>query len=265
MHWQWRKRRRVVQCMATGILLVPLFWPDSIWRGTYLSSQFFYIALSDPLAVLEVTLAGKLIWRPLMWSVIPLVVTSLVLGRFFCGWICPLHTVIEYTTVLKQPKTQQHFNSFLPYWLLSCVLLASAVIGWPVFTTISPIGIVSHAVVFGAGIELALVFIIVSGEWLFDRKAWCRFLCPVGALYGLLGRWKVVRVVVVPSQCNQCGQCQKACSMGAKPGSPELLDAMMCTNCGDCIDACTQQAVKYTWNVANHGGVRNECLESGKR
>ncbi|MGL5514715.1 MAG: 4Fe-4S binding protein, partial [Sporomusa sp.] len=70
--------RRIVQVMALALLMVPLVWPlNPVWFGTYLSSQLFGFALTDPLAALEVMLAGKMIWGPLIWSIIPLLIVTI--------------------------------------------------------------------------------------------------------------------------------------------------------------------------------------------
>ena len=88
---KWRTNRRIIQLAALGLLFLPTLWPiHNIWIGSYLSSQIFDIALTDPLAALEVILAGKIIWAPLLWSLLPLLIVGMILGRIFCSWICPL-------------------------------------------------------------------------------------------------------------------------------------------------------------------------------
>lgn len=61
--------RRTIQLLAFFLLFLPLVWPANLmWFGTYLSSQAVGMALTDPLAAIEVMLAGKLIWWPLIGS-----------------------------------------------------------------------------------------------------------------------------------------------------------------------------------------------------
>jgi ferredoxin-type protein NapH len=247
--------RRSVQCAALGLLLLPVVWPHNpVWMGTYLSSQFFGVALTDPLAALEVMLATKTVIWPLFWSVFPLVIITTMLGRVFCGWICPLNTVFEFTGMLMKPYIRIMGNDWTPYWLLGTFLITAAVTRQPVFTILSPIGVASRAMAFGAGIEILSVIVLVLLEF-YRQKFWCRMLCPVGAFYGLLGSWRLLHVAVNTVQCTQCGRCHAACSMGIDIGSSNQWDRLACTNCGDCVTACTRYAVYYTWNVKKRGEV----------
>ncbi|SDD57554.1 4Fe-4S binding protein [Sporomusa acidovorans] len=258
-----RSARRTVQLLAFLLLLLPFVWPaNRLWFGTYLSSQAAGIALTDPLSAIEVILAGRLIWWPLIGSVIPLVITALLLGRVFCSWICPLNTVLEWAAVIKAPKVRGTRNGWLPFGILALFLLAAVLTSLPLFTILSPIGILSRAIAVGAGLEFLFIVALVALEWLYDRKAWCRNLCPVGALYGLLGKWRPVSIGIDHSRCLRCQQCSNACSMRVAVGSGKLLDQLTCTNCGDCVDACAAKAVSFTWKNKQKGGaVQRESME----
>lgn len=263
MRIPWRMLRRGSQLTAAGLLVLPVVWSaNPVWLGTYLSSRFLGMALADPWAAVEVTAAGKTVWWPLLGATVPLVLAAALLGRVFCGWICPLNTVFELAACVKKPAVRSEPNTFQPYWLLAALLATAALAGFPVYTAVSPIGIVARALAFGAGIELAGVFVLVAADLWYERKGWCRRFCPAGAFYGLLSRWRVLRVGADEERCRHCGRCRAACSMGVDIGSGRPLDAMACINCGDCIDACPEQAVRYTWNAT--GKERGEHDESGQ-
>lgn len=262
---KWRTSRRVIQLAALGLLLLPIVWPrHNIWVGSYLSSQFFNIALTDPLAALEVMLAGKIIWAPLLWSLIPLLIVGMILGRVFCSWICPLNTLFEWLSDIRKPEKRGGKNNLQPYWLLAWLLPMALITGLPLFTMISPIGIVMRGLVFGVGLEIVLLVGLVALELFYDKKFWCRRCCPVGALYGLLGRWRALKIKVDAMQCTSCGSCRKSCTMGVNPGSEGITDTLFCTNCGDCIDVCAAKTVGYTWDWKG-GGKHNEYMENNKK
>jgi len=256
--------RRLVQFLAFGLLFLPLFWPvNHVWFGSYLSSRVLGVDLTDPLAALEVMLAGKAIWGPLIWSVIPLVLAALVLGRVFCGWICPMNTVFELAARLKASKVRGGGNGWMPYGVLILFLLLAFITGLPLFTMISPIGILSRAIAFGAGLELIFIAALIALEWFYDRKAWCRNICPAGALYGLLGKWRMLTVAVDHSNCRACRKCYDACTMRVTVGGSAWLDRLTCTNCGDCVAACPEKAVCFTWRNKQKGGTKQREFVDG--
>lgn len=259
----WRK---LVQFTAAGILTLPLWWPGNpVWLGTYLSSRFFGVAFTDPLAALEVMLANREFIGPLFWSVLPLVIVAMILGRIFCSWICPLNTVFELAAKVSKPARKLE-NGWQPYILLAGFVFMSGAISLPVFTILSPIGILSRALVFGAGLEITLLALLIALELVYAQKTWCKEACPVGALYGIFSRFRLLRIKMDGTKCNSCGACHSACSMGIKVGSATPLDIMNCTNCGDCISVCPNDAINYCWTARQKGGaISDESFTSDSR
>jgi ferredoxin-type protein NapH len=251
--------RKFVQLGVLILLLLPGLLPGNVvWLGTFLSSHFLTIPLTDPLAALEVMLAAREFIWPLFLSAVPLLLVSVIMGRVFCGWVCPLNTVLEMVALVTKP---QHMTKPLwqPYWFLGAVLILSAVAGLPLFTLISPIGIVSRALVFGAGIELALILLLIFIELFYGRKFWCRKICPVGALYSIVGRYRPLKIELDDSKCIQCGKCYQQCSMGVNVGSNRPQELRSCISCGECTDVCGEKAVGFAWKLPRKGGaIRNE-------
>ena len=254
---KWFFWRKGIQFIAIGALCIQIWFSNPIWFGTYLSAQIFMISLTDPLAALEVILAGKELWLPLLWSAVPLVAIALAMGRIFCSWICPLHTLLEAAALIKTPKVNRSANTYLPYFIMAGCLLLAFVFSLPFYTMLSPIGMISRLIVFGVGFEVVLLVFIVLAEWLVGQKTWCRNFCPLGALYGLLGRWKVIGITINHADCTQCGRCRSACTMNIQIGSNELLDVLNCTSCGACMDVCRKKSVYFSWR--NRKGGRKHC------
>ena len=243
MNISMKLRRRLLQIIALIILLLPLWFTDLIWYGTYISADLAGFALTDPLTTLEITLASRSIWLPLIISTIPLVLIALIFGRLFCSYICPLNFLLELMPVKKKKVLT---TRTLPIVSLGIVLILSLILSLPVFNAISPIFALMRMLLFGIGIEIILLGLIVIAAIIWGQKIWCRTLCPLGAIYGLLGYRRRLVLNINENKCIHCKKCEKVCTMGTAPGRENFEDACLCTNCGDCIDVCHKDAINYT-------------------
>lgn len=238
-------------------------------RGSVWSFELFGLTLTDPLAALESVLASRsLRWVMIAGILIP-VLGTLLLGRFFCGWLCPAGFLLEITGSLRgllgflelRPGNQRLWYGN-KYVLLAVGLALSFVIGLPVLGYLYPpalIGREAHNGVtmmfdraedglFGfsaAGLTIASWFLlgIALVEIAFGPRLWCRSLCPGGAVYALLGRYRLLRVERDPESCTDCGQCVVACEMGLSPMTDRT--GMECDNCGACVTACGDDALGF--------------------
>lgn len=240
--------RRLIQITALIILLLPIWFTDLIWYGTYISAELVGIDLTDPLTTLEITLASKTIWTPLIISALPLTIVAIIFGRVFCSYICPLNFLLEILPV-KRKKILQ--TRILPLVSLGIVLVLSLILSVPIFNTASPVFAFMRMMIFGVGVEIILLALVIGAAFIWGQKIWCRTLCPLGAIYGLLGVKRRFAVTVDKNKCINCGRCEKICSMGTSPLKKDFEDAITCTNCGDCVDICPKKALNFTFNGLN--------------
>jgi polyferredoxin len=75
----------------------------------------------------------------------------------------------------------------------------------------------------------------------FIYRIFCRFLCPLGAIYGLLNRLSLYRLRRIDRRCTGCGTCAGACKMGVDP--LKALNSSECIRCGGCVEACPKSAL----------------------
>jgi ferredoxin-type protein NapH len=89
----------------------------------------------------------------------------------------------------------------------------------------------------------AVIGSIVAIELFVSRRWWCRYVCPGGALYSLLGTARPLRVKLRHERCTECALCVAACPMGLNPMKNEM--GVECDNCGVCISSCEDDALGY--------------------
>ena len=125
MNFKIKWFRKLIQIIALIILLLPIWFTGLIWYGTYISAEFAGIDLTDPLTTLEITLASRAVWTPLIISALPLTIAAILLGRIFCSYICPLNFLLELIPVKKKKILQ---TKMLPAVALAIVLVLSAIL-----------------------------------------------------------------------------------------------------------------------------------------
>jgi ferredoxin-type protein NapH len=205
-------------------------------------------------------------------------------GRVFCSWICPAGLLFDLTDRIrswlpgaKQRPHDVHFWRGNKYVLLVGGLMVSLVVGVPVLGYFYPPALIGreigHAVQnffeglvnepAGAGgfvLTGAALFlgILVLVEVFVSRRMWCRYFCPGGAIYSLLGMKRVVRLRNDTAVCTSCTECVTACPMGLNPMQNRF--GPECDLCLECKTACQPGAIRLQLPVS-----RRESTEEVKK
>jgi ferredoxin-type protein NapH len=234
------------------IICIPLMNSAGIavLTGSLYSLAVGPLLITDPLSGLQVMLASLTADRVLLLSMVVPIVFAFAFGRVFCGWMCPQNLISEFFDFLsKKILAKRLLHPALSpkprYAVLAVLLVITPLVGFPVANLIHAPGIlsvqVSKLILEGVvGLELALIALIVLFELFVVRRAWCNYVCPVGAVLGIFRfnrTMKVVCNVDAEHLCNGCLECEKACGLGLKPLSGNAIYPL-CHNCGACIDAC---------------------------
>lgn len=254
----WKFYRRLTQITMILIFLLPLLGFLGI-KGTLIASNIFGIPLVDPLAGMEIVLASRQIESQVLLGVALVLGAYLVLGKAFCSWVCPVGLLVELVEEIiggKGKKTAVKTNSQKQcYWMLPAVLITSFLVGIPVFQSFSPLGLFYRALLFGFGLELLLLALILGLELLGVKRGWCRLLCPLGAFYALWGSLSPLGLGIDQDKCTKCQSCARNCNY-TKPAlsdainkSLTIMSSNLCTRCGSCIDVCPENAIKFKWQL----------------
>jgi len=218
-----------------------------------------------PLKILEVGFIGlEFSLVMLLYLIGFLVLEGLLIGRGVCGWACPVGFIQEVLyKVRKVPmsiikmfkgvgeKGADVFSfvpvppRYLKYLVLLLIPVTSWITGRVLFTEIDPIGGLTATIpallsgkwtpgtYFPIKILLVLVFLIMS---FIVMRAWCRFLCPLGAMLSPLNKVSMLKVDYDEEKCTQCKACVRACPM--KIDVPNMDRDTECIICGRCVSAC---------------------------
>ena len=213
-----------------------------------------------------------------------LLLFGVVLGRTICGWLCPLGLIQELLNKIPTPKLRKSRVTRALSWL-KYVLLAVFVIALPLWyglrydlplpgfcKYICPAGTFEGAMghlanpantfyysMLGILFTRKFVIMLVIGlTCIFCYRAFCRFICPLGAIYGLFNRFNIIGVKVDPGRCNHCGACVQGCGMDVRRvGDHE------CINCGRCMEACHQDAISIKTGKITLKAPEKGCAEDG--
>ncbi|MBU7009817.1 MAG: 4Fe-4S binding protein [Theionarchaea archaeon] len=168
-----------------------------------------------------------------------LLVATLFLGRFFCGWICPVGTISD---LIPKTKRRLSFHRFKYYFLV--FLIALSVLGFQLLLISDPLVIFTRSLAFitQMRVSLMLIFIIILVTG-FGERFWCRVICPLGALLGVFSIAKVLHLHV-QENCKKCNICSRVCPMDAIQDFD--VKRTECTLCFECVDKCPQNAVTLT-------------------
>lgn len=272
--WTWSRRATAASILLLFVLSGLGLFP---WlKGSLTAATWFeLVPLADPLAALEVTLATRRLHSELLLGAALLVAFCVLVGPVFCAWLCPLGLLLDLNDASRRLMTRRVFHrhgeeqrpyarsaSWPRYVLLGVTLGVALTMGIPVFQTVSPINIVVWSLVFAAGPGLAFVALILVAEQIWPRL-WCRTLCPLGALYGLLGRFGALRVRIDLAEAGKspCQLCSRRCPMGIRVmedyslAGTSSVDHPDCTRCGTCVDGCPGGVLFLGFRNRGHRGA----------
>ena len=183
---------------------------------------------------------------------------SLLLKKSFCAWLCPIGALSEWLWRLRAKLFPRWPAHRLPRWLDGVLMapkyLLLAFFAFFIFVAMPPRAL--EAFIEGPYNRVAdvrmlaffahpstLTVAVLAGLLLLSflvQNAWCRYLCPYGALTGLVSLLSPLKVRRVEEACTHCQACTRACPMHLKVHELGAVRSPECTACLLCVDACPE-------------------------
>ena len=250
----------VMEALTAPFISDPENQLDAV-KGNTWSGSFWGYKITDPLAVLGQSAAGLGIYWPFALTALLPVLATVVFGRIFCGWICPATLIYELNTNFAAwlrwaglNPGNRVFDKRWKYAVLAAGLGLSMISGTVLVAGVYPPAIIGREIYYAValgGFGIGSAFFI--GTLLFDilvaRRGFCRYLCPGGALYSLLGRYRLVRIRRVVETCNDCSKCNAVCEFGLDPLNDRF--GHECNNCTACMAICPTDALTFTLRMSD--------------
>lgn len=262
----------------------------------------------DPLILTTTILSAHAAAKAFFLS-LALIVVTILFGRVFCGWACPLGTLNNIVGSLKKSRQEQAVRDWfrVKYYVLIFILVSSlftlqlvgimdplsllirslsvginplfnygvraffdtlydlnipgiVVVSEPIYTILKKTALSFQQPFYNQSVFIGILFLGILALNLYERRFWCKYLCPLGAFLGILSRYSLLKRSVSEG-CTSCGLCSQVCQGKASPDKKEEWRGAECLYCWNCDDVCPQNAVSFGFS----GKRESASMDLGRR
>lgn len=216
-----------------------------------------------------------------------LALLGVLVGRFICGWLCPFGLIqellhkIPIKKITVPEKLDRTLRKLKYVFLVVFVILFPIIlrdefgVSFPYFCKwVCPVGTLEGGVplmlvdeglraaahlLYAWKMTILIVIVILS---ILINRPFCKYICPLGAFYGLFHRFSFLQLKCDKSTCTECGACSKICKMQVDPSkNPKSAE---CIRCGECVSVCPASSLAFTFLDKKKEDVINEVPEGNK-
>jgi len=238
--------RRIIQIVA--LILFP-----GLFISTFSAIKAIYVA------VINGTFSASSLAGQIILAVSMLLITA-IMGRFFCGFLCAFGSMGDFfwylgsklkisrpkigsrtDRILKKIKYVLLVGIVLLIWTLGVSLLNGTGNPWTVFGMLTKLsGWTDMTVLVSVGMLLLLLIVVGS---LYIERFFCRYLCPLGAVFAIVSRFRLFKIRKPGEKCGPCRACTKRCSMGIPLYRVNVVTSAECIDCMNCVEICPRDNV----------------------
>ncbi len=221
---------------------------------------------SCPIGALQAVLSGR--ERKFSYYVFGIIMLfGVIFGRLICGFLCPFGLIQDLLHKIPIPKINVPKAIDRPLRYLKYVIAALFVILMPIFLVnqfgigspyfcklICPVGTLEGGIqlvstneilrsqigfLFSWKMGILIVVVVLS---IIIYRPFCKYICPLGAFYGLFNKFSFYQMEVDTKKCTGCKACERQCKMNVE--ILKNINSAECIRCGECKDACAFDAIK---------------------
>lgn len=270
--------RVISQTFFFGLFLFFAFVTQFGYLQGYPVSLFLEV---NPLVAIATAITTHTLYKSLLWALI-LLIPTLLLGRFFCNWICPYGTLHQFIgwifnnkTIKDKIESNRYRKGYAAKYLILIGFGTAALFGSLQIGLLDPI-----CLLFRSFTVAILPTVDMPTEWVYVRphvhhlswvvgfillffvsmnlvipRFFCRYVCPLGATLGVLSRFSIWRIERDVQKCVDCDLCLQRCEGASDPHTN--LRKSECFVCFNCIDDCPHDALSFSLTPPKNHEVTN--------
>ncbi|MBU4216948.1 4Fe-4S binding protein [Candidatus Parcubacteria bacterium] len=196
----------------------------------------------------------KRIWTSAFLLMGITLLTTVLFGRVFCSYFCPLGALQEWLRAIGRklgikkdielPRSIDKYARYLKYLVLAFIVYYSYRVGDLFFRDYDPYNALMH---FGNEFEEKVAAYAILGivlvSALFSKSWWCRYACPMGAFLGIVKKISPFKIKRESSTCTSCGNCDKVCPANLDIQTAEAIKSADCISCLNCVSDCPSDSL----------------------
>ena len=257
----------ILSCVLflSPLLIIPSLVGNTDMCGKMCMRRFYLyfpgMDAADLWQQIEVAIYGAI-------ALLVILVTTFFFGRIWCSFLCPMGGLpelvsrmipdrwkIEFRSLPQVPIRYGYFATYLvlmPMLGISACTLCNFITIPRLFESFSG-GLMGLAFIFSSVGFANLLLLFLLGFFANKGRAYCQFLCPIGAMDGVVNRLGskfrfTHRIRVERDRCSGCNVCARQCMTGAIKMVDKIavVDQLSCMSCHECVDVCDWDAIKWT-------------------
>lgn len=251
------KKSKISIIQITRLIIQIMFFIilPSLYIDTFAGIKQLYIAIINKSFSVTTLL-------PQLLSAIIIIPFTLIIGRFFCGWMCAYGAFGDFIYGISKEVFKVKFVmdenidkvlKYLKYVILAFSVFAIWTLNTNVFSTFSPWDAFGMLITVGKLPDLSYVianftfgfslFLLIAIASAFIERFFCRYLCPLGAIFAVASKLKIARIHKDRTNCGNCRICTNNCAMGIPLYKTDVVNSGECIDCMKCVTACPRRNV----------------------